>query len=79
VVDASDQVVRVLARAQLTGSDSEPDTPKAGAHCFDWDGTDSAGQPVPPGVYRMRLGFQRIDRVLTPGEHKTIAAGGPQA
>ncbi len=78
VVDASDQVVRVLARpAPLTGSDSAPeDTPKAGAHCFDWDGTDAAGQAVPPGVYRMRLRFQRIDRVLTPGEHLTIGVRG---
>jgi hypothetical protein len=74
IVDASDQVVRVLApAARLTGSDSAPDTPKAGAHCFDWNGTDEAGQPVPSGVYRMRLGFQRLDRVLTPGEHRTIA------
>jgi hypothetical protein len=79
VVDASDQVVRVLAQAaQLIGSDSAPDTPKAGAHCFDWDGTNSAGQPVPPGVYRMRLALQRIDRVLTPGEHRAIAAQGPR-
>ncbi len=78
VVDASDQVVRVLAQAaHLTGSDSAPDTPKAGAHCFDWNGTNAAGQPVPPGVYRMRLDFQRLDRVLIPGEHKTIAAQGP--
>jgi hypothetical protein len=80
VVDASDQVVRVLAQAaQLTGSDSAPDTPKAGAHCFDWDGTNAAGQAVPPGVYRMRLALRRIDRVLTPGEHRTIAARGPRA
>jgi hypothetical protein len=74
IVDASDNVVRVLAQAApLTGSDSEPDKPKAGAHCFDWDGTDAAGQPVQPGVYRMRLSFQRLDRVLTPGEHRTIS------
>lgn len=74
IVDASDNVVRVLAQAApLTGSDSEPDKPKAGAHCFDWNGTDAAGQPVQPGVYRMRLSFQRLDRVLTPGEHRTIS------
>jgi flagellar hook capping protein FlgD len=77
IVDASDQVVRVLEPGtQLTGSDSQPDTPKAGAHCFDWDGTDAAGQAVPPGVYRMRLRFQRLDRVLTPGEHLTIGVTG---
>jgi hypothetical protein len=73
IVDASDRVVRILApAAQLSGSDSAPNTPKAGAHCFDWNGTDATGQPVPAGIYRMRLGFQRLDRVLTPGEHRTI-------
>jgi hypothetical protein len=78
VVDESDRVVRVLApAAQLTGSDSSPDVAKAGAHCFDWDGTNSAGQPVPAGVYRMRLSFQDLDRVLTPGEHRTIPAQEP--
>jgi hypothetical protein len=80
VVDASDRVVRVLAQAaHLTGSDSAPDTPKAGAHCFNWDRTDAAGQPVPAGVYRMRLSLQRVNRVLTPGEHRTIAAKGPHS
>lgn len=74
VVNAADQEVRVLAAAApLKGSDSGPDTPKAGAHCFDWDGTDASGQPAPAGVYRMRLSFRRADRVLTPGEHLTIA------
>jgi flagellar hook assembly protein FlgD len=78
VVDASDQVVKVLADAAvLTGSDSAPDTEKAGAHCFDWDGTNEAGQPVPAGVYRMQLTFKSLDRVLTPGEHRTIAAQEP--
>jgi hypothetical protein len=78
VIDDSDEVVRILAPAAvLTGSDSAPDTAKAGAHCFDWDGTDEAGQRVPPGVYRMRLTFQRLDRVLIPGEHRTITPQGP--
>ena len=78
VIDASDRVVRVLAQAaQLTGSNSSPDVAKAGAHCFNWDGTDSAGNPVPPGVYRMRLSVQRLDRILTPGEHRTIVAPEP--
>ena len=40
VVDRSDHAVRVLASARpLKGGD----TP----HCFDWDGLDSAGQPLP--------------------------------
>jgi flagellar hook assembly protein FlgD len=77
VVNAADQEVRVLAdAASLTGSDSAPDRPKSGAHCFDWDGADALGQPVPAGIYRMRLSFQRADRVLIPGEHLTIAVRG---
>jgi hypothetical protein len=28
-------------------------------------------------VYRMRLSFQKLDRVLTPGEHRTIPAPEP--
>jgi hypothetical protein len=77
VVNAADQEVRVLASsATLTGSDSAPDQPKAGAHCFDWDGADASGRPVPAGVYRMRLSFQRLDRVLIPGEHLTIGVRG---
>jgi hypothetical protein len=77
VVNAADQEVRVLASAAtLTGSDSAPDQPKAGAHCFDWDGADASGRPVPAGVYRMRLSFQRLDRVLIPGEHLTIGVRG---
>jgi len=76
IVDASGRVVRVLAAgAQLTGSDSAPSEAKAGAHCFDWNGTNATGQPVPPGVYRMRLSLRSADRVATPGEHLTIAAG----
>jgi len=77
VVNAADQQVRVIAsEVPLTGSDSAPDKPKAGAHCFDWDGTDASGQPAPAGIYRMRLSFRRADRVLIPGEHLTIAARG---
>ncbi len=75
IVNSSDSVVRVLAQsAPLSGSDSAPGRSKAGAHCFDWDGTNAAGQPVPPGVYRMRLDLRRAARVATPGEHLTIAA-----
>jgi hypothetical protein len=77
IVDASDQVVRVLAQAApLAGSDNAPDAAKSGAHCFDWDGTDASGRPVPPGVYRMRLDLRQADRVATPGEHLTISADG---
>jgi hypothetical protein len=77
IVDASDQVVRVLAQGvPLTGSDKAPNAAKSGAHCFDWNGTDASGRPVPPGVYRMRLDLHQADRVATPGEHVTISANG---
>jgi hypothetical protein len=74
LVNASDQVVRVLARAQpLKGG-----TDKADAHCFDWDGTDDAGNPVPAGPYRLRFELRDADRVATSGEHLVIHAhGGP--
>ena len=42
------RIVRVLAPAQRL----EGGTDKADAHCYDWDGTDEAGNPVGPGVYR---------------------------
>jgi hypothetical protein len=74
LVNASDQVVRVLARSQPLKGGSE----KADAHCFDWDGTDDAGKPVPPGPYRLRFELQEADRVATSGEHLVIhSAGGP--
>jgi hypothetical protein len=74
LVDASDHVVRVLAPVQaLKGG-----TDKADAHCFDWDGTDDAGNPVPAGPYRLRVELQNADRVATSGEHLVIhsAPGG---
>jgi FlgD Ig-like domain len=68
LVNASDQVVRVLANAQpLKGG-----TEKADAHCFDWNGRDASGNPVPPGPYRLRFVLERADRVATSGEHLVI-------
>ena len=49
VVNAADQEVRVLARRPPDGQRQGAGQPKAGAHCFDWDGTDAAGRPVPAG------------------------------
>ena len=74
LVNASDRVVRVLAPSQpLQGG-----TAKADAHCFDWDGTDDAGSPVPPGPYRLRFELKKADRVATSGEHLVIhQPGGP--
>jgi len=76
MVDASGRVVRVLAPAQpLQGGDD-----KADAHCYAWDGTDDAGNPVAPGTYRLRFDLKEADRVATSGEHLVIhaAPGGSQ-
>jgi FlgD Ig-like domain len=68
LVNSSDQVVRVLADAQpLQGG-----TEKADAHCYEWDGTDDAGNPVPPGPYRLRFELRTADRTATSGEHVVI-------
>ena len=70
MVDASGHVVRVLAPAQpLKGGDE-----KADAHCYAWDGTDDAGNPVGPGTYRLRFELKDADRVATSGEHLVIHA-----
>jgi hypothetical protein len=75
LVNEADRVVRVLARAQPLQSGSA----KANAHCYDWDGTDDAGNAVPPGAYHLRFELQRADRVATSGEHIVIrsSSGGP--
>jgi FlgD Ig-like domain len=70
VVDPADQVVRVLASPQaLEGSD----TP----HCFPWNGRDAAGNPAPPGSYRLQLTLRDADRVAVSGERLTIPAVAP--
>jgi FlgD Ig-like domain len=70
MVDASGHVVRVLAPAQpLKGGDE-----KADAHCYAWDGTDDAGNPVAPGTYHLRFELKEADRVATSDEHLVIHA-----
>jgi hypothetical protein len=64
VVDFSDRSIRVLADRDLAGGDAP--------HCFDWDGTTSAGQPAPPGPYHLRFTLERADRTAVSGEHLTI-------
>ena len=71
VVDLSDHSVRVLADRELEGGDA--------AHCFDWDGRTSAGQPVPPGPYRLQLSLERADRTAISGEHVTISTAGAKS
>ena len=68
LVGTSDQVIRVLANDVPLRSG----TAKADAHCYDWDGNDVAGHPVPPGPYHLRLQLQRADRTATSGEHVII-------
>jgi hypothetical protein len=74
LVNASDQVVRVLANARPLNGGTE----KSDAHCYDWDGRDDSGNPVPAGPYRLRFELQRADRVATSGEHLVIHGGAPQ-
>lgn len=69
VVDSGGHSVRVLSPGeQLAGGDA--------AHCFDWDGRTAAGQPVPAGLYRLRLDLHHADRVAVSGEHVRIPASG---
>ena len=68
MVDGSGEVVRILAPAQPLTGGSE----KADAHCYDWDGTDDAGNPVGPGTYYLRFDLAEADRVATSGEHLVI-------
>jgi hypothetical protein len=66
VVDYSDRLVRVLADGDLKGGD----TP----HCFDWNGRNAAGQPVPAGPYHLQLSLERADRTAVSGERLIIQA-----
>ena len=69
VVDPAERVVRVLAAdAPLEGDD----TP----HCFGWNGRDAAGEPVPPGSYRLQLSLEDADRIAVSGERVTITSTG---
>jgi FlgD Ig-like domain len=72
MVDASGHVVRILAPAQPLQGGGE----KADAHCYAWDGTDDAGNPVAPGTYRLRFELENADRVATSGEHLVIHSPG---
>jgi hypothetical protein len=73
IVDDADSVVRVLADGPLSessgaqGPDGKPE-----AHCFDWDGTDAAGVPAPPGHYRLRVTLREAGRAGISGEKLRI-------
>jgi hypothetical protein len=71
VVDYAERSVRVLSDGELTGGDA--------AHCFDWDGRNSAGQLAPPGPYHLQLSLERADRTAVSGERLTIRAAGGQS
>jgi hypothetical protein len=64
VVGPEDTQVKLLADAPLDGGDAP--------HCFDWDGRNDSGRPVPPGLYRLQLRLQRADRVAVSGERLRI-------
>ena len=69
VVDSADRIARVLTPGeQLKGGDA--------AHCFDWDGRTASGQPVPPGLYHLRLDLRNADRIAVSGERLRIPVAG---
>jgi flagellar hook assembly protein FlgD len=66
MADLDDHVVRVLASGEpLSGGDAP--------HCFDWDGRADNGQPVPPGLYHLRLQLHDADRTAISGEQLRVA------
>lgn len=56
IVDGDDATVRELLDGALRGS---------GNVRLEWDGTDSAGQVVPEGGYRLRVDLAAPDRSIT--------------
>ena len=42
-------------------------------HCVLWDTLDEGGEPVPPGIYRLRVSLEEADRVATAGEAIRVA------
>lgn len=75
MVDSSGRVVHVLARDVALQGDPSPD--KSSAHCFEWDGIDDTGRPVPPGPYRLLLDLERADRRAVSGEKLKITEAAP--
>jgi hypothetical protein len=81
LVDSSGVVVRVLASDVFLESEPPPGIEddrkrrKASARCFDWDGSDQYGEPVPRGPYRLRLTRDRDGLELVSGEKLTIPSG----
>jgi hypothetical protein len=70
MVNSSDQVVRVLGGpSPLQGGDKP--------YCYDWDGSDSSGQPVPADRYHLRIELQDADRTAVSGERILITPQGP--
>jgi hypothetical protein len=65
VVDTDERPVAVLGDGPLEGGDDAP-------HCFDWNGTTSAGAPAPPGIYHLQLDLKDVDRVAVSGEKVRI-------
>jgi hypothetical protein len=72
MVNSSDQVVRVLGGAAPLHGGDQP-------YCYDWDGTDSSGQPVPPDRYHLRVKLTEADRTAVSGERIKITKQGPAA
>lgn len=77
MVDASGQAVRSLA--SNAALDGDPSADRDSDHCFNWDGLDDAGRPVPPGVYRLQVSLRDADRTAVSGEKLTIPAAASPA
>src|SRR5262245_42335276 len=73
IVDSDDQLVRVLAAGRRL--DGNPELDRDSRHCFNWDGRDESGAPVPPGTYRLRLSLEDAGRTAISGERLTIPEG----
>lgn len=52
------EFIRTLVEDCETGDDEVIEEP--------WDGTDENGTVVPPGIYKLRIQLQNLDRTVTP-------------
>lgn len=66
LVDADGALIRELASG--VPLEGDPAAAKQSAHCFEWDGRDERGEPLPPGPYRLFLRLHGIDREVVSGE-----------
>jgi hypothetical protein len=84
LVDRDEAEVRILAEDARLESDPPPGIEderarrKATASCFDWNGRDGAGAPVPRGAYRLSLTRLSDGLTLISGEKLQVAELPPE-